>query len=48
MKNTKNVKEFSQFERAHLTVVTAKSNRAKKLQRDKLESISEAKRKNNA
>ena len=48
MKNTKNVKEFSSFERAHLTVVTAKSDRAKKLQRDKLKSVSEMKRKNNA
>jgi len=48
MKNVKNVKEFSSFERAHLTAVTAKSDRAKKLERDKLESVSEAKRKNNA
>ncbi|NMC87008.1 MAG: hypothetical protein GYA69_00975 [Candidatus Moranbacteria bacterium] len=44
----KNVKEFSQFERAHLNKVTAKVDRAKKLERDKLESVSEMKRKNNA
>ena len=48
MKNTKNVKEFSSFERAHLAAVTAKSDRAKKRERDKLESVSEMKRKNNA
>lgn len=33
----KNQKEFSQFERAHLNKVTAKVDRAKKLERDKLE-----------
>ena len=40
----KNVKEFSQFERAHLNKVTAKVDRAKKLERDRKE---HAKEKNN-
>lgn len=44
----KNVKEFSQFERAHLAKITNKSNRAKKLVIDRKKAVSESKRKNKA
>lgn len=39
--------EFNQFEKAHLNKITAKSDRAKKLERDKLERDKFGHKKNN-